>query len=204
MERFPFLLPFAPRRPLPLGAHTRMGGARGGRKEPWGFRWQHLGLRWWRLFGRGAEGPRGPGGVALGPRGRALAGEEREAALPSLPPPPLAVLPPGPPPRGAPPPPASPEAPPSGFLCFNRPPRSPSLPLRQARWDSPRLHPPAAPEPRGRARRSPRRPRRRSSRLRFRAGSPASPLTKHDSRFQTWRPHLRQDERLSPLASSSK
>lgn len=100
---------------------------------------QHLCLRWWRLFARRALDLPRPGGHLRGCRGRALAGEEGRLLSPHSPTPtprrpPSAVLPL----------PALPEAPPFGFLSFNRPPRSPL----QARWNTPRHPPaPAAPEP---------------------------------------------------------
>lgn len=85
------------------------------------------------------------------------------------------------------------------------PPPQPRRPRPQkARRGTPRHPPPAATAGAAAPVRPPassRSPHRRTSSLGF--GPSASPL-KHDSRLQTWGPHLRQDERLSSLASSSK
>lgn len=138
---------------------------------------QHPRLRWWRLFGGGAEDLPRRGGSAL-------AGEEREAALPSLchphPPAPLPL-------------PLRPL--PSGFFALTALGALPGRRVGTPRGIIPSPWAASVRRPHPRAAASPRRLPG--------FGPPVSP-PKHDSRFQTWRPHLRQDERLSSLASSSK
>lgn len=192
--KFPFLLPFPTPTPASWGLYPEEK-ARG----KMGWRKGKLGLGSISVSGGGVFSLaerwtcRGLEGISGAAEAAHSQGRRGGCSPLTLPPPLLAVLPP----RSSPSRP-SPRPLPSAFLALTAL-RAP--PCRRVGTPRGILRPPP---PRNlRSRRSSRIPPP-SGPPRLLAGLRIRPLTKHDSRFQTWRPHLRQDERLSSLASSSK